>query len=79
MNKETEIKCKELIHKYFLYKTDGRKTKARNNLFILMKDDMQIWTKSILRKWGKYDDNCEVLSQSWDCFYFALTSYDLNR
>lgn len=79
MNKQTEDKCKKLIHKYFLYKADYKKREVRNNLYLLMKGDIIMWIKNILKKWGKYIDDTEVISLSWDCFEFCLARYDLNR
>jgi len=75
MNQETQKKCFELIKKYNNYKSKKHKVLVRNELFGIMQDWMLLWVKSILNKWGKWEEEGELLSISWDAFYFSLESY----
>ena len=79
MDNKTEIECKELIHKYYSYKQDGRRIKGRNKIYCIMSADMQMWVKSILKKWGKYEEKEEVISISFDAFLFCLERYNISK
>ena len=79
MDNKTEIECKELIHKYYSYKQDGRRIKGRNKIYCIMSADMQMWVKSILKKWGRYEEKEEVLSISFDAFLFCLERYNISK
>jgi len=75
MNPKTESECKDLIQKYYCYKQNSRKIKVRNKLYCIMSSDMQMWVKSVLKKWGRYEEPGEVLSISFDAFLFCLDRY----
>ena len=75
MTPKTELECKELILRYNSYKQSGRKIKIRNKLYSFISTDMQVWVKSILKKWGRYEEKGEVLSISFDAFLFCLERY----
>jgi len=78
MDKNLSIKCEEKILKCKAYKRKSYKAKCRNELYLLMKEDIIKWIKSILRKWYKHETEEEVLSLSWDCFEFCLKHYKIN-
>ena len=79
MNSKTESECKDLIQKYYCYKQNSRKIKVRNKLYCIMSSDMQMWVKSVLKKWGRYEEPGEVLSISFDAFLFCLDRYLISK
>jgi len=79
MNKNTENECKQMIEKYYSFKQEKRKIKIRNELYCIMSGDIQMWIKSILRKWGRYEEEGEILSISFDAFLFCLEQYNIKK
>ena len=77
MNKNTENECKQMIEKYYSFKQEKRKIKIRNELYCIMSGDIQMWIKSILKKWGRYEEKEEILSISFDAFLFCLEQYKI--
>ncbi len=75
MDTKCEKECRELIEKYRKYKAEHYKIKARNDLYMKMNDDLLIWIKSVLKEWGKFETEDEILSVSWDVFEFGLKYY----
>ncbi len=75
MDKKLEEECKNLIEKYRRYKAKSYKIKARNDLYMKMQKDLLIWIKSVLKEWGKFETEGEILSVSWDIFEFGLEYY----
>ncbi len=64
--------CKYLINKH---KSKPEEIEARNELFDLLKDWMNIWIKSILCNWHRTERPENILALSWDAFYFSLNYY----
>jgi len=56
------LECLIRIKKYNKSKSEKNKTRIRNELYVLMMDDMLKWVKSILKKWNKYETKEEILS-----------------
>jgi len=75
MNEELKAECAELIRKYQCYKYESYKVRCRNALFVKMQPWMTKWIKKICVSWNKRETNEEVLSLSWDAFYYCLESY----
>ena len=80
MNKKTENECNSLIKRYkndsgFI--SEKRKIQIRNKLYCIMSGDIQMWIKSILKKWGRYEKEGEILSISFDTFLFCLERYKI--
>ncbi len=64
--------CKYLINKH---KSEPEEVEARNELFMLLKDWMDIWIRSILCNWHRTERQETILALSWDIFCFALKHY----
>ena len=64
--------CKYLINKH---KSEPEEVEARNELYMLLKDWMDIWIKSILCNWHRTERPENILALSWDAFYFSLEYY----
>ena len=47
----------------------------RNDIFKEIMPHMQKWIKSIIVKWNKFEPEDELLSLTWDCYYFCLEKY----
>ena len=73
-DKEQEL-CQIEIKRYNNYTSKRYKEKIRNELFLRMKPWMIRWIKSILKRWGKYETEEELLSISWDAFMYCLGKY----
>lgn len=78
MNKEFSCQCEEKMKKLKNYKRKSYINKCRNELYLLMREDITIWIKSVLKKWGKHESREEIISLSWDCFEFCLKHYKIN-
>lgn len=75
LNKQLQEECKQLIHKYQSYKSEWRKVKCRNELYLKMKEDLLKWTSSTISRWGKHESQQKLLSMSWDIFVYCLNGY----
>ena len=51
----------------------------RNDIFKKMHPYIDVWVKSLLRRYGEYVDVQERLSLCWDCFLFSLRHYRPER
>ncbi len=76
MDEKLQEKCLDLVKKYKKLKKESSKIKCRNNLYMLMQNDIVGWIKSVLNKWNRYEDESEIISTSWDTFLFCLESYN---
>ncbi len=62
---------KQKMAKYLAQKN----VKNRNDLYISMLPKLEIWIKSVLKKWKKWETEGEILSLAWDIFMFALKDF----
>ena len=76
MDEKMQSECKEMIKRYHGYSSESWKVKTRNELYLKMKPWMLKWIKAILYKWGKFVTPNELLSLSWDAFYFCITKHN---
>lgn len=72
MDKQLQDKCKRIILLHKGYKSEYWKVKRRNELYELMMPFLLKWIRSILRKWGRFMEECELISVSWDAFCFCF-------
>ena len=90
MDKQTQKVVKKSIIKYkwqkWLYNRpwqldEDRGQKAdrisalRNGIFFLMQDTVKSHIQKILKRWGKWEVETEILALTWDAFYFCLERY----
>ena len=68
MNEELISECRRLLGEYKANET----AETRNALFHLLLPFLRRWVKSIAGRRGRHLDEGEVLSLTWDCYYFAL-------
>lgn len=71
MTKVEQEDCFECILKYQTTKDN----KERDDLYFKLKESLNIWVKSILRRWNIYATDQEVLSLTWHCYIHALENY----
>jgi len=76
MDKVLQDECKQLIKKYNKAKTKKTKIKLRNILYEKIMVFQIKWIKTILKKWGKREEENEILSISWDTFIFCIEKYN---
>jgi len=77
MNDETQKHCKRLIRKYQKYRTENKwKAQCRNELYEVLRPWMLRWIQAILKKWGRYEENGELLALTWDAFYDCLERHN---
>jgi len=76
MDKICQEECYQLIKKYKKLTREGYKAKYRNQLYDKLKDYIAIWMKSTLGRWKRHMEEGDIVSYSWDVFYFCLDSYD---
>ena len=79
MDKECQEYCYKLIKKYKSLKRESSKAKYRNELYDILKDYIIIWMKSTLGRWKRYMEEGELLSNSWDVFFFCLENYNSDK
>lgn len=70
--------CSQHLFDYMRYKQKYRKQHARNNLYMEMRGYLSVWINSILKKWGHYESETDIVSLSWHAFMFCLDSYKSN-
>lgn len=75
MNIELQCECLKLIKKYKSLKMAKYKQEYRNRIYLLMKVDILIWIKAIMKKWNRFEEEGELLSLSWDIYIFCLDHY----
>lgn len=61
------------------YKEKDEPTLLRNKIFDLMHPGIMVIVKGILSKWGRFEDETEIVSLSWDCFLFSISKYDFDN
>jgi len=78
MDEALAKKCKSKIWKYRLKRSGKKRDKLRNDIYLLMKDDITGWIMGYLK--GKtHVPMEEIISHSWDCFLYCLKRYKFNR
>ena len=53
--------------------------RVRNEIYLELRPWLITWMKSILNRWERHEDDCELLSLSWDAFMFCLSYYKGNE
>lgn len=76
MTRDLQDECKKLIKRYNNAKTKNTKIKLRNMLYEKMMVFQIKWIKSILKRWGRREEEKEILSISWDAFVFCIEKYN---
>jgi len=76
LDKTKQEECKRLIKLHRTYKLECWKIRRRNEVFEIVCPFMTIWVKSILKKWGRYEESGDILSISWDAFSFCFDRYN---
>jgi len=70
--------CEGLIQLY--QTTEGEEQqRIRNQLFIELCPFIVRWMQAVLHKQGRYQENDELVSGSWDCYEFCLFNYKQSR
>lgn len=75
MNQELQEQCKEKIAQYRKTSATDERKQLQNELFNMMAKSMFKWTKSLLRDSSLDENDCTVLSISYDAFLHALEQY----
>jgi hypothetical protein len=82
---EVQAKIKDLIWQYkhtadkdcLLDRYDKKALHVvRNKIYKLIYNDLLKWIKGILSGYGKFEDETEIISISWDAFCFCLEYYN---
>lgn len=71
MTDAEQKKCKSLICRYKKKET----FRVRDKIFLLLKPELIKWIKSVLGKRGKYLNESEILSETWDIFEKGVSTY----
>lgn len=67
-----------LLSEYVRYKLKGKKQQMRDELYMEIRGYLMLWIKNILKKWGKYKDDTDIMSESWFAFMHCIKHYKLS-